>query len=99
MANATSLNVDQRQDESGQGESRQTEGSRVGEFAVRRPVETGLEFTTKGSEAHLWVIGSNMCQWVTAVVIRCPLLGGVAIVSVIESAGAVGILFEAWATL
>lgn len=45
----SSVQVDQTEDERGQGESREAERSRVGEFATfDRLVETRLEFTTKG---------------------------------------------------
>lgn len=46
---ASSVHVDTRQDERGQGESRETQRSRVGELAVLvGPPSTGLEGTTKG---------------------------------------------------
>lgn len=52
------MHVDARQNESGQGESRETQRGRVGELAVLiGPPSTGLEGTTKGlgvlADGHL----------------------------------------------
>jgi hypothetical protein len=49
VTDTAGVDVDQGQDEGRKSESRQTQGSWVGELAVRGPVETGLEFTTEGS--------------------------------------------------
>lgn len=56
----SSVQVDQAEQKGGQGKGRETERSRVGEFAaLDRAVETRLEFTTKGrkhvpaSSAHM----------------------------------------------
>jgi len=49
---AASAQVDEGQDERGQGEGAEAEGRRVGELAVLgRLVQTGLEFTAEGREA------------------------------------------------
>lgn len=49
LINSSHLDIDQRQDKSGQGECAETEGCRVGEFPPRRrPVQAWLKFTTKG---------------------------------------------------
>lgn len=60
------------------------------------PVETRLKFTTKGSETVVRVVGSNVSQWVPAIVIRLPLLGYGnmslwSVVSMVNGAGAIAI--------
>jgi hypothetical protein len=52
--NAPSPQVDGRQNKGGEGESTETERSRVGELAaLDGPVETGLELTTEGRESGI----------------------------------------------
>jgi hypothetical protein len=98
-ADSLGVHIDQREHKCGQGESRETERSWVGELAVRGPVETGLEFTTEGSKAEIWVVGCNVCKRVAAVVIWCPLLWDGTIVGMIESCGAMAFLVKAGSTL
>ena len=99
MADTSRVDVDERQDECRQRKSRQTKRSWVGEFPVRRPVQTGLKFTTKGGQAQLRVVGRNVGKRVAAIVIRCPLLGSATIRCVVEGAGTVVILLETRAAL
>ena len=52
LGDVTSAHVDSRKDESGQGESRQAQRSRVGELAaLDRLVQTRLELTTERRQA------------------------------------------------
>lgn len=97
-ANAFCVDVDQRQDESRESESTETERSRVGELAVRWAVETRLEITTEGSKAHLRIVGSDVGKRVATVVVGCSLPGEstVAILGVIN---AVGLLVDTGAAL
>jgi hypothetical protein len=98
VTDAFGVDIDQGQHERGERESRQTQRSGVGEFAVRWPVETGLEVTTKGSQAHFRVVGSYVCERVAAIVVRYPLLRG-ACSGMVDRAGAVGIFFVAGSAL
>jgi len=95
----TCLDVDQGQNEGGEGEGRQTQGCRVGELAVRGPVETRLEFTAKRCKAKIRVVGSNMCKRVAAIVIRRPLLGHASAIGAWGMVGRAGSLFETCAAL
>lgn len=75
LRETASSQVDERQDESGQGESAETERSRVGELAALGGlVETGLEFTTEGGKTD-GVPSVDVSQRVAAVVVRLALLG------------------------
>jgi hypothetical protein len=87
--NVARLDVDQGQDESRERESRETERRGVGEVACRRAVRTGLEFSAKGLETHLRVVGCDVRERVAAVVIGSALLGDSAIVGVVHSGSAV----------
>ena len=64
----------------------------------RWAVETRLEFTTKGSEAKLGVVSSDVSERVATIVVRLPLVGAdaVAVLRVINTAG---LLVDAGAAL
>lgn len=93
------LDIDKRQDKSGEGESRESERRWVGEFVGRWPVQTGLELSSKGLKAEIWVVGRNVGQRVATVVVWCALLGDCAIVGVVNSRCAVRGLLQAWSPL
>lgn len=62
-----SLDVDQGEHKGGEGESAQTQRSRVGDLAIGgRPVETWLELTTESWEARR-VTSVEVCQRVAAI--------------------------------
>lgn len=66
---ATGLQVDSRQDESGQGEGAQAEGSRIGELApLNGLVQTRLELTTEGGKASV-LAGVSVDVGVAAIVV------------------------------
>ena len=74
-----SSQVDEGEDEGGQGESGETKRSWVGKLAVGgRLVETWLEFTTKGRKTDR-VASVDVGERVSTVVVWLPLLGGVGV--------------------
>ena len=95
--NAPRFHVDQRQNKSGESESREAKRRRVGELAVRWAVETRLKFTTEGSKAEFGVVGSNVRERVASIVVWPPLSGAVgAVVCIVDTAG---LLVDAGAAL
>lgn len=97
---AAGSQVDAGQDESGQGESAETERSRVGELGGRRLVKTGLEVTTEGRESDR-VACIDMGERVATVIVglallRARLVGGmVEVVAVtIDARGLHGLLLD-----
>jgi hypothetical protein len=94
---ASCVDVDQRQNEGGKSESRETKRRRVGELAVWWAVETRLEFTTEGSKAKFGVVGSNVRKRVASIVVWPPLSSAVgAVVRIVDTAG---LLVDAGAAL
>lgn len=88
--NTADLEVDQGEDEGGEGESRQTQRRGIGELAVLGGlVETGLEFTTEGRETRR--LGRvRVQQRVAAVVVGADLVavgGAGAVVDGVDSGG------------
>lgn len=87
LLNATSLNVDQRQDEGGKSESRETERSWVGELATSRwLVETWLELSTESWESCR-LASVDVCEWVSSIIIfalSCVTIGAVGTVGMVH---------------
>ena len=62
--------VNKRQDESGQGKSTKSEWRWVSNTLCRRAIETWLEFSTESLQAESGVVGRNVSERVTAIVVR-----------------------------
>merc|ERR1712225_140187 len=105
LVNAANSNVDQRQDECGQGESTQSQRSRVGELALSGwLVETGLELSTESWEART-LASVHVSEGVSSIIIAtlggvCSSIGGSIDWSMVESRGIpipiVVLLVESW---
>lgn len=75
-SNAANLEVDQGEDEGGEGESGQTQRSWVGELAVGDGlVETGLELTTEGGQTRR-LVGVGVEEGVSAIIVCADLVAG-----------------------
>jgi hypothetical protein len=74
LSNTTGVQIDQREDECSQGESRQAERCWIGDSFLWSSVETGLESTTESRHSQCGVIGCDVGKRVSAIVVWCATL-------------------------
>lgn len=88
LSNVARTHVNQRQHESGERESGQPKGRRIGKVALGSTVKTRLELSSEGGQPQARVVGCNMGERVAAIVIGRALLGRDA--GMVDAGGAVG---------